>query len=183
MPLWLSRTLGWLCAALLAGGIVRAPAVASERVTPQCTLMGVVVPCTVQPVDPEGVQRIEIGTLKPEDWQFDEKDLPVDATALHVDLLNHVTHENALRYVTAHLYRLYRMEQARKLLALVTMRMVAYVKAKYGGDLTPQQVIEAIVLEAGLPVIAVPQAAEDIQHMDIMDLLRRSVEPPSGQEK
>ena len=109
--------------------------------------------------------------------------MPVDATALHVELLNEVTHENALRYVTAQMYRLYRMEQARKLLALVTQRMVAYVKAKYGGALTPQQVIEAIVLEAGLPVIAVPPAAEDIQHMDIMELLRRGVDAPSGQGK
>jgi hypothetical protein len=152
-----------------------------QPVTHQCTLQGVVVPCTVHAVDAQGVQRVEIGKIDPQDWRFDEKDLPVDATALHVELLNYTTYDNAIRYAAAEMYRFYRAQKAQQLLSLVMARLVQFVKTKYGPDLSIDDVIEAIVLEAGLPVIQVPEAARDIQTSDIMQMLRQNVDArPQG---
>jgi hypothetical protein len=178
MPLRLSRTVGRVIVLFLLQLGLGSGVAADESpqpVTHQCTFQGVVVPCTVHAVDAQGVQRVEIGRIDPQDWRFDEKDLPVEATALHVELLNHTTYDNAIRYATAELYRFYRAQKAQQLVSLVMARLVQYVKTKYGPDLSSDDVIEAIVLEAGLPVIQVPEAARDIQTSDIMQMLRQSV--------
>jgi hypothetical protein len=150
MLVWISRAVVVL--------LLITPALYAET---RCTLNGIQTPCTVLPIDEQGVQRVEIGQIDPKDWKFDEKDLPVDATALHVELLNDTTYEKALRYATADFYRMYRMQQARKLVDHIKMRMISYVRAKYGSQMTPEETIEAIVLETGLPIIPVPAAVEN----------------------
>jgi hypothetical protein len=178
MPMRLSRTVTGLTTIVVVCVLWASVSPATEAPrTQQCQFQGVVVPCTIHAVDRRGVQRIDLGPIDDADWQFDEKDLPRDATALHVELLNKTTIDNARRYALAQFYRLYRAEQARKLLSLVTMQMIEAVKRKYGHEMTHQQVIEAIVLEAGLPVINVPEIAEDIQTLDLMKLLRQTVTP------
>ena len=178
MPLRLSG--GLACGALMVVALVWVQPASAQSApsTQQCQFQGVVVPCTVHAVDHRGVQQIDIGTIDPSDWLFAEKDLPRDATALHVELLNDTTLDTARRYVLAQFYRLYRADQARKLLSLVTLQLIQMAKRKYGTDMTYQQVIEAIVIEAGLPVINLPAAADDIQQVDIMQLLRQEVGSP-----
>ena len=148
--MWLSAV---LVLTLYPGALARAPSEAAS-----CILAGRILPCTVE-TDIAGQPTVTLKPLTRDDWAFFERDLAPDATALHAELLNHTTWDNAQRYALSQIYRQYRAVQAMKLATYARERIMARVRARYG-DLDEFSLLEAVVMEAGLPVIHVPDLPE-----------------------
>jgi len=148
--MWLSAV---LVLSLLQGSFAQPQGAADA-----CLFAGRRAPCTVE-THVEGDPTVALRPLDQSDWEFLERDLAPDATALHAELLNHTTWENAQRYALAQLYRQYRAMQAMKLATYARFQIMQQMRAKYG-DLDELALIEAVVLEAGLPVIQVPSAMD-----------------------
>lgn len=150
--MWLSAVLVLI---LYPGALAQAPSEAAR-----CIFAGQTLPCTVES-DIAGQPTITLKSLARDDWAFFERDMAPDATALHAELLNHTTWDNAQRYALSQLYRQYRAVQAMKLATYARQRIMAQMRAKYG-DLDEFALIEAVVIEAGLPVIHVPDVADPL---------------------
>jgi hypothetical protein len=133
-------------------------AVAQPPVETSCVFAGQTVPCTVE-MDASGTRQITLTPIEKADWAFLERDMARDATALHAAFLNDPTWDNAQRYVLSHIYRQYRAMQAMKLATYVRAKIMEQMRAKYG-ELDELGLIEAVVIEAGMPVIAVPELHE-----------------------
>ena len=146
---WLSAV---LVLSLLQGSF------AQQQAADDCLFAGRRAPCAVE-THIEGDLTVTLKPLDPSDWEFLERDLAPDATALHAELLNHTTWANAQRYALAQIYRQYRAMQAMKLATYARFQIMQQMRAKYG-DLDELALIEAVVLEAGLPVIQVPSAMD-----------------------
>ena len=143
--------------------------VQSQEATTTCIFGGRRMPCTIE-THIKGEQTISLQPIKKSDWEFHEKDMDRVATALQAELLNNVTIENAQAFVMSQLYRQYRGNQVQKLLGYLALQILREMKAKYP-DLDDGELLEAIVIEAGLPVIKVPSAAEDVDMDEIRELL------------
>lgn len=146
----------------------RAPAEPAEGVT--CTFAGHTMPCTVES-NVEGVQHITLAPIAKTDWEFLERDMAPDATALHAELLNHTNWETAVRYALSQIYRQYRALQAMKLATYARYKIIQQAKAKYG-ELDEMALLEAVVIEAGMPVVNVPDLAETMTPGELLDMSR-----------
>jgi hypothetical protein len=168
---WLSAG---LVLSLLSGAVAQ-----QQSATERCRFAGQTVPCTVETAV-EGHQTLTLVPLEKTDWEFLERDMAPDATALHADLLNHPTWDKAQRYALAQIYRQYRALQAMKLAAYARFKIMAQIKARYG-DLDELALMEAVVLEAGLPVIQVPSGIGDLTLDGGLDLgAQRGGEKPDA---
>lgn len=148
----------WLSAGLVLS--LLSSAVAQQQAKPdRCRFAGQTMPCTVE-TDVEGQPTLTLKPLERADWEFLERDMAPDATALHAELLNHPTWDQAQRYALAQIYRQYRALQAMKLATYARFQIMAQMQAKYG-DLDELALMEAVVIEAGLPVIQVPSRIGD----------------------
>lgn len=168
--LWISVFL----VAAVAGS--QAPAEQSE-VT--CTFAGYTLPCTVES-NVGGVPHIELSPIQQSDWEFLEHDMAPDATALHAELLNHPTWETARRYALSQIYRQYRAMQAMKLATYARYKIMEQVRAKYG-DLDELALVEAVVIEARMPVVKVPDLADTPTPGELLDL-SRLLQPGGGKD-
>jgi len=141
----------WLSAVLV---LTLCPPAVAQPEAASCVFAGARLPCTVESTV-AGEPAITLKPLTRDEWEFLERDMAPEATALHADLLNHTTWDNAQRYALSQLYRQYRAVQAMKLATYARAQIMARVRAKYG-DLDEFSLLEAVVIEAGLPVIHVP---------------------------
>lgn len=145
----------WLSAILV---LTLCPHAMAQPEAASCIFAGETLPCTVES-DIAGPPTVTLKPLTRDDWAFFERDMAPDATALHAELLNHTTWDNAQRYALSQIYRQYRAVQAMKLATYARERIMAQMRAKYG-DLDDFSLLEAVVVEAGLPVIHVPDLIE-----------------------
>jgi hypothetical protein len=152
---------------------------AAEPSEVTCTFAGYTLPCTVES-HVGGMPHIELSPIDKSDWEFLERDMAPDATALHAELLNHPTWETARRYALSQIYRQYRAMQAMKLATYARYKIMAQVKAKYG-ELDELALIEAVVIEAGMPVVNVPDLAETLTPGELLDL-SRLMRPGGGKD-
>ena len=157
----------WLSAVLVLTGFSMAPAQA-QPATSNCIFAGQTMPCTVE-TDVSGQQTITRQPIEKSDWEFLERDMAPDATALHAELLNNTTWENAQRYALSQIYRQYRAMQAMKLATYARFKIMEQMKAKYG-ELDELALIEAVVIEAGMPVINVPSLIDNLNPGDLLNL-------------
>ena len=150
----------WLPVFMVVGFVTAADAQES------CVFAGHAIPCTVETSVTTG-ESITLEPITKTDWQFLERDMARDATALHAELLNNTTLENAKRYALSEIYRQYRGMQAMKLATYVRAQIMAQMRAKYG-DLDELGLIEAAVIESGMPVISVPDLEKTLKPGDLM---------------
>ena len=143
-----------------------------------CVFAGHALPCTIE-TNVNATQPITLAPIGKADWEFLERDMARDATALHAELLNNTTLENAKRYAMSEIYRQYRGMQAMKLATYVRMQIMNQMRAKYG-DLDELGLIEAAVIESGMPVINVPDLSKTLKPGDLMDARLSSMGEPYG---
>ena len=158
----------WISVFLVAA--VASSQAAAEQSEVTCTFAGHALPCTVEN-NVDGVPHVMLSPIEKSDWEFLERDMARDATALHAELLNHPNWETARRYALSQLYRQYRAMQAMKLATYARYKIMEQVKAKYG-DLDELALIEAVVIEAGMPVVNVPDLADTLTPGALLDLSR-----------
>jgi hypothetical protein len=167
----------WISVFLVVAAAGSKAAAEPSEVT--CTFAGHTLPCTVE-ITVDGVPHVLLSPIDKSDWEFLERDMAPDATALHAELLTHPSWETARRYALSQLYRQYRAMQAMKLATYARYKIMAQVKAKYG-ELDELALIEAVVIEAGMPVVNVPDLAETLTPGELLDL-SRLMRPGGGKD-